>query len=155
MRDERPQSNLPGSRPVPDGTPERPTLGSRHFTRVHLFLADDSLRRALGVLIRAVPGFELESRADGWPDADELVIATTNDLPPERVRSFTAANVYVVVLTPVARSRERQRYESAGVAAYLPMTADGHLLLDELRGIPAHDSHLPGVEPRPVRHAAC
>ncbi|MBK6663532.1 MAG: hypothetical protein IPG47_12600 [Thermoflexaceae bacterium] len=152
MRDDPPASQHRAEASVSNGIDERATLGSHHLTRVHLFVNDDGLRKALHTLVGAAVGFELESRADGWPARGDLVIATTVDLPAERVGGFVDRGVYVVVLAAVPRSRERVRFEAAGVSAYLPMTADGHRLLDELRGIPV----LPGHEQRPeARSAAC
>ena len=152
MRDDPPPSHHRAEASVSNGIDERATLGSHHLTRVHLFVNDDGLRKALHSLVGAAVGFELESRAEGWPAPDDLIIATTVDLPADRVRGFVERGVYVVVLAAVPRSRERVRFEAAGVSAYLPMTADGHRLLDELRGIPVH----PGREHHPeAQSAAC
>jgi hypothetical protein len=84
MRDEPPASQHRAEASVSNGIDERATLGSHHLTRVHLFVNDDGLRKALHSLVGAAVGFELESRADGWPARGDLV--ATVDLRRARGR---------------------------------------------------------------------
>lgn len=137
MRDDPSPMLGAASVPAADGAGSRATLGGHHSASVHLLVADDGLRKALESLVNAAGDFELGSRSD-WPERGELVIATTGDLPADRARVFVTGGVHVVVLAAVPRVRERARYDAAGVAAYLPMNADGHRLIDELRAIPLH-----------------
>lgn len=99
---------------------------------VRLETNDRLLRRALAAQLRHEQDFRLLD-TDDHADGSDIVVSTTTDLPIERCRELAAAGARVVVLAAIPTSDERARYEQAGASAYIPMTADGPLLLKEIR----------------------
>ncbi len=93
---------------------------------------DRLLRRALVAQLRHEPHFLLLEAGD-QRDGSDIVLSTTTDLTIERCQELAASGARVVVLAALPSSDERAKYEQAGASAYIPMTADGPLLLKEIR----------------------
>ena len=103
---------------------------------VHVVASDETLRSAL---VNRLQAAELvpPPRGDTLDHvySSGVVVATTADCPSERCAELAAAGVRVVVLAPVPRQGERDRYLRAGAAAYLPMDVDGRELVRSVRNV--------------------
>jgi len=99
---------------------------------VRVETSDRLLRRALVAQLRQEPAFVLLESSDTRNGSD-IVVSTTSDCPSDRCKELAAKGTQVVVLAAIPRSEERARYQLAGARAYIPMTADGPLLLKEIR----------------------
>ncbi|MBI5949551.1 MAG: hypothetical protein HY875_15535 [Chloroflexi bacterium] len=78
--------------------------------------------------------FVPEPSRNGLATHGDILISTPMDCPAERCAQLAESGVRVMILAPVPRDRERQRYRRAGAAAYLPMSVEhGHLLQEVQR----------------------
>lgn len=66
--------------------------------------------------------------------AGDIVITTPNDCTAVECHLLAERGVLVIVLAPVIRDFDRQRYLDAGAKAYLPMLVDTAELVAALRG---------------------
>ncbi|MGE0600877.1 MAG: hypothetical protein AB7J35_16840 [Dehalococcoidia bacterium] len=98
---------------------------------------DDWLAGALTLwLAAALPGREVMRSMNGGVASATTVLFTPSDCPPERAAEFSARGQRVVILAPVARADEADRYLRAG-ADYVVMSVDNAKLLNVLQGQPA------------------
>jgi DNA-binding NarL/FixJ family response regulator len=103
---------------------------------VQVVASDEALRSAL---VNRLQAADLEPAPRGGTldhvCSPGVVVATTSDCPSERCAELAASGVRVVVLAPVPRPGERERYLRAGAAAYLPMDVDGRELVRSVRHV--------------------
>ena len=85
-------------------------------------VADRALRRILTLWLRdAMPDWDV--RAADHAEPGEVIVATPFDLSAAAAAELALRNVRVVILAPMPRSEERERYALAG-AAYVAMSFD-------------------------------
>ncbi|WP_322795082.1 hypothetical protein [Tepidiforma sp.] len=111
---------------------------------IHVISHDPALRRA--VVARLERAAQLGEHPEGGVDFDglgagDIVITTPGDCPPETAHLAARAGAAVIILAPIPRPEEADRYRRAGVAAYLPMLIDGTDLVEAVRS--ALDRGLP------------
>ena len=101
----------------------------------YVLATDESLAAALLQRLGQADGivaarFGEEAR----PGPRSFVLAPVRDCSPTRCAELVRDGFGVVVLAPVVREAERERYLDAGATAYLPMVVDFALLVRALRG---------------------
>lgn len=108
-------------------------------TGVYVSTGNPALRRAVLHQLREAP--DLGPWFDGSPDGKAppgaLLISTTSDCPAERCAELAALGVAVVILAAIPRNDDRELYQRAGAAAYLPMSIRPGELLSQLRVVAA------------------
>jgi hypothetical protein len=114
-----------------------PAGGTGHETRymaagsVVVAMDDPGLARVLGFWLKDAlhEPILVSSNADGTA-AGDVVITTPGDGDPIAAAELVARGVSVIVLAPVSRSEEGERYRRAG-ATYLAMSMDNNSALIE------------------------
>jgi hypothetical protein len=104
---------------------------------VHILTADPVLRNALVARLRE-PGTgvaELRIEVGNHMGPLDVVVAPTTDCPPERCAELDARGANVVILAPIPRDDERERYLAAGARGYIPMNVDAAQLLRTIRDL--------------------
>ncbi len=124
---------------------------------IHIATADEALRRALQARIerstngtRIVADGSVESATKG-----DVLIATPADCPDVECHLLTQRGVAVIILAPVVRQSERERYLRAGASSFIPMLVDsGELVhaIDEALAspIPMAPIRPPCTSPAPM-----
>ena len=105
---------------------------------VHIEASAPDLARALRFHLQSL-GLRV---TNGSAHAANVVITLVTECSTDRCRELAAEGVRVIVLAPVPRDADRERYTAAG-AFYLPMTLDRTLLVSAIRGTE------PGARPPP------
>ncbi len=104
-----------------------------------VYIATDNaaLRRGLMAQFGQQPSlfFVPDSSPDGLAVPGDVLVSTPSDTPAERCAELAAEGLRVVILAPVPREREHQRYRLAGAAAYLPMSVEHGQLLSEVQRV--------------------
>lgn len=94
---------------------------------IHLAVSDGSLRRALVSRLVPILGSGLFA---GVPPvqrtihAGDVVVSPAADLAVDDCERLSARGVHVIILAPLPRPSEEERYARAGAANYLPMAVD-------------------------------
>ena len=94
---------------------------------------DRLLRRALLAQLKHAPELQVQAENHQNGHRPEVVVSTTSECPVSKVIELVKDGARVVVLAPVPRDEEQRKYKTAGVSAYLPMTANGESLIREIR----------------------
>ncbi|MGH2633713.1 MAG: hypothetical protein ACRDG3_09915 [Tepidiformaceae bacterium] len=94
---------------------------------IHLAVSDASLRRALvsrlvpilgNGLFAGVPPIERTIRSG------DVIVSPAADLSIDDCARLSGRGVHVIILAPLPRPAEEERYAQAGAAGYLPMAVD-------------------------------
>ncbi len=101
---------------------------------VVVYAKSGPLRQALTGLIgefaEVTPAADFVPAPKPGPTCSPVVVAPVSDCPPETCGMLAGQGWHVVLLAPVPRKEERERYMASGAIGYVPMTVQS----DELRG---------------------
>jgi hypothetical protein len=96
--------------------------------KVVVAVRDFTLRKVLTLWLRdAMPGRDI--RAGDSAEEGEVMVTTAIDVSPAEAAELQLRGTAVVILTPMPRSEERERYGLAG-ASYVAMSFDGSRALE-------------------------
>lgn len=94
---------------------------------IHLAVSDATLRRALVSRLVPILGNGLFAGVpplDRTIRAGDVIVSPAADLSVEDCVRLAGRGVHVIILAPLPRPSEEERYARAGAAGYLPMAVD-------------------------------